>query len=100
MNEELRIKEILSERKLSIRSLAEIMGIDPASLSRSLSGKMTLDTLRKIASALNVEVWELFTPSVSKEELTALVDYRGRLYKASSIEELQGIIEEIKKSDD
>lgn len=97
MNEELRIKEILGERKLSIRSLAEIMGIDPASLSRSLSGKMTLDTLRKIASALNVEVWELFTPSVSKEELTALVDHRGRLYKASSINELQKIIEEIKK---
>jgi len=99
MNEELRIKEILSERKLSIRVLAEIMGVDPASLSRSLSGKMTLDTLRKIAFALNVEVWELFTPSVSKEELTALVDHRGRLYKAGSIEELQEIIEEIKKSD-
>ncbi|MDR1716911.1 MAG: helix-turn-helix transcriptional regulator [Prevotella sp.] len=97
MNEELRIKEILSEKKLSIRGLAEIMGIDPASLSRSLSGKMTLDTLKKIASALNVEIWQLFTTTISKEELTALIDYRGRLYKAGSIEELEKIIEEIKK---
>lgn len=99
MNEELRIKEILSERKISIRSLAETMGIDPASLSRSLTGKMTLETLRKIAFALNVEIWELFTPSINRDDLTALVDYQGRLYKAGTIEELQNIIEEIKKSD-
>lgn len=97
MNEELRIKEILSERKISIRSLAETMGIDPASLSRSLTGKMTLETLRKIAFALNVEIWELFTPSTNRDDLTALVDYQGRLYKAGTIEELQNIIEEIKK---
>lgn len=97
MNEELRIKEILAERKMSIRVLADAMSVDPASLSRSLSGKMTLDTLKKIASALNVEVWELFTPTTNKEELTALVDHQGKLYKANTIEDLQKIIDEIRQ---
>lgn len=97
MNEDLRIKDILSERKISIRGLADIMSVDPASLSRSLSGKMTLDTLKKIAGALNVEVWELFTPSINKEELTALVDHQGKLYKANTIDDLQKIIDEIRQ---
>ncbi|HMM02031.1 MULTISPECIES: helix-turn-helix transcriptional regulator [unclassified Dysgonomonas] len=93
----LRINEIRKEKGFTLKELADKIGISLSGINQQISGNPTLETLEKIASALNVEVWELFTPSVSKEELTALVDHRGRLYKANSIEELQGIIEEIKK---
>lgn len=95
----IRLKEILEEKGISLTILAEKSEIEKGNLSSIANNKKnpTIGTLERIAIALNIEVWELFTPSVSKEELTALVDHRGRLYKASSIEELQKIIEEIKK---
>lgn len=98
MNDELRVKEILAERKMSIRGLAELMKVDPASLSRSLSGKMTLETLKKIAEALNIDIWELFTKPTSKNTLTALISYQEDFYKATSLKELEDIVEKIKQN--
>ena len=95
----LRIKEIAKIKGCTLSDLANKLGIGRSAFHQQINGNPTLDTLEKIDSVLNVEVCELFNPSVSKEELTALVDHQGRLYKASSIEELQDIIEEIKKSD-
>lgn len=94
----LRIKEICKFQNITLGDLADKMDIKRESLSRAINGKPNLETLEKIAGALNVEVWELFTTSTSKEEITALVDHRGQLYKATSIEELERIIEEIKKA--
>lgn len=93
----LRIKDICKERNLTLGDLADKMNIKRESLSRAINGKPNLDTLEKIASALNVEVWELFTPATNKEELTALVDHQGKLYKANTIEDLQKIIDEIRQ---
>lgn len=96
----LRIKEICKEKNLTLGDLADKMEIKRESLSRAINGKPNLETLEKIATALDVQVWELFTTSTSKEELTALVDHRGQLYRASSVQELEKIIEEIKKAAD
>lgn len=93
----LRIKEICKERNLTLGDLADKMEIKRESLSRAINGKPNLETLEKIAGALNVEVWELFTPSINKEELTALVDHQGKLYKANTIDDLQKIIDEIRQ---
>lgn len=93
----LRIKDICKERNLTLGDLADQMNIKRESLSRAINGKPNLDTLEKIASALNVEVWELFTPATNKDELTALVDHQGKLYKANTIEDLQKIIDEIRQ---
>lgn len=92
MNEDLRIKEILAERKMSIRGLAELMKVDPASLSRSLSGKMTLETLKKIAEALNVGIWELFIKSIPQCEIIGFVEYKGVVYRITSFEDLENIL--------
>lgn len=59
----LRIKEILKEKKITQKELAKKMGVAEISLSRSINGAPTLTTLEKIASALGVEVAELFAPS-------------------------------------
>lgn len=58
----LRIKELCKEQGMSMELLANAVGIHRVSLSLISSGKMnpTLDTLQKIADALNVPITELF----------------------------------------
>lgn len=56
----LRVKEVCKEKGVTITQLAEILGIKQESLSRAINGNPTLDTLQKIAAALNVPVSALF----------------------------------------
>lgn len=57
-----RIKELRKSRKLSQDKLSEQVGIDPKHLSRIEVGSSypSLNTLEKIAIALNVEIKEFF----------------------------------------
>lgn len=59
-----RIKEAIKEKGYSITSLAEKMKIKRESLSRMIVSP-SYPTLLKIAEALNVPLWQLFT---TKEE--------------------------------
>lgn len=94
----LRIKELCKEKGMNITQLAEVMGIKQESLSRAINGNPTIETLQKIADALKVELWELFTSSTSKEELTALIAHKGEFYRASTVAELENIVEKIKQN--
>lgn len=64
----LRVKEILREKGMMQKDLAAKMGVADISLSRSINGNPSMDTLIKIAEALEVEMGELFTP-IYKEEM-------------------------------
>ena len=91
----LRIKEIMQEKGITQKKLAEDIGVAEISLSRSLRGNPTLDTLERIAAALNVPITELFNAGTN-EELTALIQHKGDYYKATTITELEGIVGKIK----
>ena len=61
MNFRERIKEICSQKGITQKELAEKLGITDISLNKSLRGKYPqLQTLERIAVALNVSVSELF----------------------------------------
>ena len=92
----LRIKEILKAKSISQKELAEMVGVTPIGMSKALNGYPNTSTLEKIAFALNVEMWELFTESTSKEELTALISYKGEFFKANTVEELEEVVDKIK----
>ena len=64
-----RIKELLKERGLTLSQIAEQVGTTQTSLSRALgdNGNPTLDTLMKIAEALNVPITDLFARPGSGE---------------------------------
>lgn len=87
------IKELLNnnidylcrERKWSRRDLAKKMGIMEASLSRSLKGNPTLETLEKIAKALDVSIKSLFCDPADVEGFILL---HGKPYHFNSKEEL------------
>lgn len=57
---ELRIKDVIKEKGLTIQSLADQMGINRVNLSSSINGNPTVETLGKIADALNVPISDLF----------------------------------------
>lgn len=65
-----RIKEILSEKKMTSKELAEKMGKAPQYVSNIINGGKgaSLSTLTDIADALNVEIRDLFATTNSQEE--------------------------------
>jgi len=58
----LRIKEVLKEKRLTAVWLASQIGITQPNMSNMVSGKSkpSLDTLERIATALNVPIVDLF----------------------------------------
>jgi len=58
----MRVKDICKIKGITLKQLAEKMGMPPESLSRAISdkGNPTHSTMQQIASALGVEVSELF----------------------------------------
>lgn len=62
---ELRIKEIIKEKGYTIKSLSEKMNINRVNLSNMINGNPTVETLEKIAIALDVPITELFEKGMS-----------------------------------
>ena len=60
----MRIKELLKEKNVTQKELAKRMGVSEGTISTFMSGKFspTLDTLQRIAEALDIDIAELFTP--------------------------------------
>lgn len=56
----MRIKEVLKEKGVTAKELAERLNITQASMSTAINGNPTVETLERIASALGVSVGELF----------------------------------------
>lgn len=60
---EFRIKEILKDKGMLYKELAERIGISDIALRASLSRNPTIGTLQRVADALGVPVTELFVPT-------------------------------------
>ena len=69
-----RVKEICKSKGIFMEDLATTLGIAPTSLSRSLNNNPTIETLEKIANALDVSVVELFEP---ESDFYGVVIYKG-----------------------
>lgn len=72
---ELRIKEILKTKGMSVQELADKMGISRQALSRQINGKLLVDTAGKIAFTLGVPLWQFFaTPEErAKDEEASII---------------------------
>lgn len=59
---ELRIKDVIKEKKVTVVALAGMIGITQPNMSNIVNGKSmpSLETLDRIASALKVPITELF----------------------------------------
>lgn len=97
----LRLEEILKNSGISITGLAERMGVNRQTIYYYIKqdDKNPLSQLQKIADALEIPLIELFSDS-SKDELTALINHKGEFYKATTLKELEEIVEKIKANKD
>lgn len=84
-----KIQEIRKSKKITQEFLAELINIDPKSVSKIENGNFypAADTLVAIADALNVEVYELFVfnddipyAKMRDEIISALDDNKNILY--------------------
>ena len=59
---QIRLRDILQDRNLTIQQFSELSGISQSNLSNYMNGRIspTLDTLNKIADTLNIDLTELF----------------------------------------
>jgi len=60
MNLQVRIKEVCRQRGITITQLAAKLGIRQVTLSRTITGNPTIETLQKIADALGVPIASFF----------------------------------------
>ncbi|MGQ1929048.1 helix-turn-helix domain-containing protein [Ornithobacterium rhinotracheale] len=91
----LRIKEIAKAKGYQMKELAELVGIDPVTLSRINTEResTTLDRLKIIAKELDVQVKDLFS-----ESSTIHLILNDKAYTFYSLEELKEFIQ--KKTDE
>lgn len=88
----LRIKEVLKKKGYTIQSLSEKMGVNRVSLTNSINGNPTVETLEKIASAIGVDVSELFV----NESVVGVIRAKGQTYQINSLNDIEQILEKIK----
>lgn len=97
----MRIKEILKEKGMTLQELADKMDVSRQALSRQVAGKLLVEKAEEIACMLDVPMWQLF---VSPEEVAGSGDFVAfvkdgvKTYHASSLSELEKIVQEIKEN--
>lgn len=67
----MRIRDIIEQKGITTKELAERMGISQSALNQHISGNPSIKVLTSIASNLGVDIWELF---VSPEEVCPNID--------------------------
>ena len=83
------VDRLCREQKLRRMDLAKKMGVEEASLSRSLRYSPRLDTVEKIAKALNVSIKSLFE---DPDKIDGFVSVRGKTYRINSLDEFVKIV--------
>lgn len=80
------IRQWLKQMRLDQKDVAELMGVEPGTLSKLLSGKMdmTTDYLGRIADALNLSVKQLFKDPAAPFSADDLTDEDLKVAEAFS----------------
>ena len=88
-----RIKDLCKERGMLVKDLAEKLGITSIGLSKTINQPYPqLQTLERIANALEVPITELFAPPVPSDFL-ALVRDRGETHTFTNRKELKNYVQ-------
>ncbi|WP_046745004.1 helix-turn-helix domain-containing protein [Kordia zhangzhouensis] len=94
----LRVKEVAKSKNISLEQLANILQINRVTLSRTINGNPTVETLTKIANALDVEISELFSSSKGNAKLHGYVEYKNEVYRIHSKKDLENLLDIVNTS--
>ena len=91
---ELRIKEVCKEKGVKVMDLSTMIGVSQTNTSNIINGKVnpSLETLEKIASALNVRITELFEEPTN---INGYIDLDGIIHKVTSKEDIKRLAENL-----
>lgn len=96
----MRIRDIIEQKGITTKEVADKLGISVSALNQSISGNPSVRVLENIATALDVPMWQLFA---SPEEIAgtgdfvALIKDGKNLYSAGNWQELKELIEKNEK---
>lgn len=94
---ELRVKELLAERKILMKDFADMIGIKRETLTRSLKGNPQYSTLKAIADGLGVSVPDLFKTHKATPVIDGFVSVNGDApIHVGSVKDLQNIVANLK----
>ena len=65
---ELRVKEVIKAKGLTMQQVADVLGITRDTLTRNINGNPTIETLEKIAKTLGVSVSDLLDEERPEED--------------------------------
>lgn len=85
------VKRLCKEQNKQLKDLAADMGIDPASLNRAMYGNARLDTIAKIANALEVSIQSLFEQT-NDDAVEGFIKIKGKIHQFYNREELDKIL--------
>ncbi len=91
----LRVKEICKEKGITMKELAEKIGILPITLSQSLNGNPTLSRLTEVAMILDVDVADLFREPKPKNDVHGCIYVNGEPNLISSIADMKKVLDGI-----
>ena len=91
---ELRIKEVCKEKGVKVMDLSTMIGVSQTNTSNIINGKVnpSLETLEKIASALNVRITELFEEPTN---INGYIELDGIIHKVTSKEDIKKLAENL-----
>jgi len=93
----LRIKEVIKEKGTTVQDLAERMGITRVGLSQHINGNPSVEVLERIASALGVDVPELFTSSSGG--IIGVIRIKDTNYNINSVSDLWNLVDGIERGE-
>lgn len=94
---ELRVKEILKERGIRMKDLAEQIEIAPETLTRTLRGNPQYSTLKSIADCLGVAVRDLFKEEDivdTDNEMRGCIFHKGEMFTFNNRSEIEQFLKE------
>lgn len=96
---ELRVKELLEERGISMQDFAASIGIVRETLTRTLKGNPRYDTLKAIADGLGMTVPELFVPrkgiKLEEQVINGYIEIGNEIHAVRNREQYVGLMNKI-----
>lgn len=92
------VREILKEKGISTKCLAEKLNMSVSGLNQHLSGNPSLKVLKAMAEALDVPMWRLFaTPDQIEDEsasddMIVYMHHRGKDITPHSVDEVMAVL--------
>lgn len=87
-----RILELCKEVGINQTELADKIGLSRVGLSKAINGNPTVDTIERIATALNVDITDLFKKNDSGEDVNGYIKAKGTVYEIHSFDDLEKVL--------